>query len=89
MELHELATLLTRVSLTPWHVLPSMLRSEAYFLQAIDFQRVNNMLDPIPTVPGEFLGFRHPHGEIHFLSPDDAVACPGMSPIIRHSTDDT
>ncbi|KAL7283928.1 hypothetical protein ACG7TL_001200 [Trametes sanguinea] len=42
-----------------------------------DFQRVNNMKDPIPIVPGRFLGFQHPHGEVHIVSAGDAVACPG------------
>ncbi|KAI9061593.1 alpha/beta-hydrolase [Trametes sanguinea] len=42
-----------------------------------DFKRVNNMKDPIPIVPGRFLGFQHPHGEIHIVSAGDAVSCPG------------
>ena len=33
--------------------------------------------DIIPIVPGRFLGFQHPHGEVHILSPGDAVSCPG------------
>jgi len=42
-----------------------------------DFTRVNNEKDPIPIVPGRFLGFEHPHGEVHIISPGDAVSCPG------------
>ncbi|EKM49514.1 uncharacterized protein PHACADRAFT_265032 [Phanerochaete carnosa HHB-10118-sp] len=42
-----------------------------------DFERINNELDPIPIVPGRFLGFSHVHGEIHIVSPGDAVSCPG------------
>jgi len=42
-----------------------------------DFERINNESDPIPTVPGRFLGFSHPHGEIHIVKAGDAVACPG------------
>jgi len=53
------------------------------FAQLIDshvpnFSRVNNMLDVIPIVPGRFLGFSHPDGEIHILSTSgNAVACSG------------
>lgn len=35
--------------------------------------------DIIPIVPGKFLGFYHPDGEIHILSTSgNAVACSGM-----------
>jgi len=33
--------------------------------------------DIIPIVPGRLLGFAHPHGEVHILSPGNAVSCPG------------
>ncbi|KAF8893961.1 Alpha/Beta hydrolase protein [Infundibulicybe gibba] len=42
-----------------------------------DFRRVNNELDIVPIVPGRFLGFAHPHGEVHIISPGSAVSCPG------------
>ncbi|KAF8181315.1 Alpha/Beta hydrolase protein [Pholiota molesta] len=42
-----------------------------------NFRRIDNELDLIPIVPGRFLGFQHPHGEIHILSPGNAVSCPG------------
>ncbi|KAJ3534314.1 hypothetical protein NM688_g7156 [Phlebia brevispora] len=42
-----------------------------------DFTRVNNEKDVIPIVPGRFLGFEHVHGEIHLISPGNAVACSG------------
>lgn len=42
-----------------------------------DFTRINNEKDIIPIVPGRFLGFQHVHGEVHIVSPGDAVACPG------------
>ena len=42
-----------------------------------DFTRVNNEEDIIPIVPGRFLGFEHVHGEVHLVSPGDAVACSG------------
>lgn len=34
--------------------------------------------DIIPIVPGRFLGFQHPHGEIHIISSGNAVACSGI-----------
>ena len=40
-----------------------------------DFVRIDNEKDPIPIVPGRFLGFQHPHGEIHIVSPGEAYAC--------------
>ncbi|KAJ6621868.1 Alpha/Beta hydrolase protein [Mycena sp. CBHHK59/15] len=47
--------------------------------QVTDFKRVNNENDLVPTVPGRFLGFVHPQGEIHIVddSTGDIVACPG------------
>jgi hypothetical protein len=34
--------------------------------------------DAISVVPGRFLGFSHPSGEVHIVSPGNAVSCPGM-----------
>ncbi|KAG2155985.1 Alpha/Beta hydrolase protein [Suillus bovinus] len=42
-----------------------------------DFQRVNNKLDIVPIVPDSLLGFSHVHGEVHIVSDDDIVQCPG------------
>ena len=42
-----------------------------------DFTRVNNEHDIVPIVPGRFLGFEHPSGEVHIISPGNAVACSG------------
>jgi hypothetical protein len=38
---------------------------------------VNNQEDPIPIVPGRFLGFHHPSGEIHIQDSGAWDACPG------------
>ncbi|KAF5379874.1 hypothetical protein D9757_007206 [Collybiopsis confluens] len=43
----------------------------------VNFKRINNEDDLIPIVPGRFLGYAHPAGEIHILSPGNAVSCPG------------
>ncbi|KXN85359.1 Mono- and diacylglycerol lipase [Leucoagaricus sp. SymC.cos] len=42
-----------------------------------NFKRINNERDIVPIVPGRFLGFGHPAGEIHIVSPGNAVSCPG------------
>ncbi|KAJ3838781.1 Alpha/Beta hydrolase protein [Lentinula raphanica] len=43
----------------------------------VNFKRIDNKQDLIPIVPGRFLGFEHPAGEIHILGAGDAVSCPG------------
>ncbi|KAI0765188.1 alpha/beta-hydrolase [Fomes fomentarius] len=42
-----------------------------------DFKRVNHERDPVPIVPGRFLGFQHPQGEIHLFNNGEGVACSG------------
>ncbi|KAJ4483309.1 Alpha/Beta hydrolase protein [Lentinula aciculospora] len=42
-----------------------------------NFKRINNEKDLIPIVPGRFLGYAHPAGEIHIISPGNVVACSG------------
>ena len=39
---------------------------------------VNNKEDPVPTVPGMFLKFHHPSGEIHIQDSGTWDACPGQ-----------
>ena len=43
-----------------------------------DLTRIDNKKDPIPTVPGRFLGFVHPGGEIHIQDSGEFVSCSGM-----------
>lgn len=38
---------------------------------------MNNEADVVPIVPGRFLGFGQVHGEVHLVSPGNAVACSG------------
>ena len=40
---------------------------------------INNKKDPIPIVPGRFMGFAHPAGEVHIQdnSGNSWVSCPG------------
>lgn len=42
-----------------------------------DFVRIDNKKDPIPIMPGRFMGFAHPHGEIHIMSGTEAYSCSG------------
>lgn len=39
---------------------------------------INHEEDPIPTVPGMFLGFAHPSGEIHITDSQLWENCPGQ-----------
>ncbi|KAK7685758.1 hypothetical protein QCA50_011104 [Cerrena zonata] len=39
---------------------------------------VHNKKDFVPTLPGRFLGFHHPSGEIHITTDDSWVSCPGQ-----------
>ena len=43
-----------------------------------DFTRVDNRDDLVPIVPGRFLGFEHPSGQVHIISDGNAVACSGQ-----------
>jgi predicted lipase len=38
---------------------------------------INNLKDPIPIVPGMFLGYVHPSGEVHITESGEWAACPG------------
>ncbi|KAI9458353.1 lipase class 3 family protein [Lactarius psammicola] len=40
--------------------------------------RVNNREDPIPIVPGRFLGFHHVSGEVHITDSGTWESCPGQ-----------
>ncbi|KAK7461016.1 hypothetical protein VKT23_008944 [Stygiomarasmius scandens] len=42
-----------------------------------DLTHVNNEKDFIPIVPGRFLGFEHPSGEVHIQENGNWNACPG------------
>ncbi|KAF8184465.1 lipase [Pholiota molesta] len=48
-----------------------------YVDQHVNLDRVNNMEDPVPILPSEFLGFHHPGGEKHIQSNKSWVVCPG------------
>lgn len=39
---------------------------------------INNKKDPVPILPGRFLGFHHPSGEAHIQSDGSWDSCPGQ-----------
>jgi len=43
-----------------------------------DVTHVHNKHDPVPILPGRFLGFVHPNGEIHIGEDDSWTPCPGQ-----------
>ncbi|KAJ3971599.1 lipase class 3 family protein [Lentinula raphanica] len=43
-----------------------------------NLSHINNKEDPIPILPGEFLGYVHPSGEKHIMDSNAWVACPGQ-----------
>ncbi|KAI0343321.1 lipase [Trametopsis cervina] len=50
--------------------------------------RITNARDPVPILPGRFLGFRHPSGELHVDARSGAwVVCPGQENTSSACTD--
>lgn len=43
----------------------------------VQVQQINNMEDLVPILPGRFLGYHHPSGELHILDSGSWVSCPG------------
>jgi len=50
-----------------------------------DVTRIVNQQDPVPILPGRFLGFRHPSGEIHIGEKGEFLSCDGQSSPFRTS----
>ncbi|KAH9951087.1 Alpha/Beta hydrolase protein [Amylocystis lapponica] len=44
----------------------------------VSITHVNNEEDPIPIVPGRFLGYAHPSGEVHIADSGEWASCPGQ-----------
>jgi len=42
------------------------------------FTRITNLKDPVPIVPGRFLGYYHPSNEAHISENGDWESCPGQ-----------
>jgi hypothetical protein len=43
----------------------------------IDFTHINNKEDFVPILPGRFLGYAHPSGEVHIQDNGQWLSCPG------------
>lgn len=50
----------------------------ADYVDALALTHVNHHEDPIPIVPGRFMGFAHPAGEVHIQDTGAWTACPGQ-----------
>ena len=48
--------------------------------QPTSVTHVNNKLDMVPILPGRFLGYHHPSGEIHIQASGQWLSCPGTPP---------
>ena len=46
--------------------------------ESLTLTHVNNREDPVPIVPGRFLAFVHPSGEVHIQDAGGWDACPGQ-----------
>ncbi|KAF8167182.1 lipase class 3 family protein [Crassisporium funariophilum] len=44
----------------------------------INLTHINNKQDFVPILPGRFLGYAHPSGEVHIKDNDQWVSCPGQ-----------
>ncbi|KAF8882767.1 lipase class 3 family protein [Gymnopilus junonius] len=44
----------------------------------LSLTRINNKKDIVPIVPGRFLGYHHPSGEVHIMANNQWVSCPGQ-----------
>nr|BAL02936.1 lipase class 3 family protein [Pholiota nameko] len=44
----------------------------------LDLSHINNKEDIVPIVPGRFLGYAHPSGEVHIMDNNQWVSCPGQ-----------
>ncbi|EDR15374.1 uncharacterized protein LACBIDRAFT_301626 [Laccaria bicolor S238N-H82] len=44
----------------------------------LSLTHINNKKDPVPIVPGRFLGYHHPSGEVHITESGSWVSCPGQ-----------
>ncbi|KAI0759694.1 lipase [Trametes elegans] len=55
-------------------------QSFADFVDAssIAVTHINNMEDLVPILPGRFLGYHHPSGEVHIQDSSSWVSCPGQ-----------
>ncbi|RPD59102.1 lipase [Lentinus tigrinus ALCF2SS1-7] len=46
--------------------------------RAISVTHINNKEDLVPILPGRFLGYHHPSGEVHIVDSGSWLSCPGQ-----------
>ena len=46
--------------------------------EVLSVTHINNKEDIVPIVPGMFLGYHHPSGELHIMDNNQWVSCPGQ-----------
>ncbi|OBZ72589.1 Lipase [Grifola frondosa] len=46
--------------------------------QSASVTHINNKEDPVPILPGLFLGYHHPSGEVHIQDSGEWASCPGQ-----------
>jgi hypothetical protein len=44
----------------------------------LHLEHINNQKDFIPIIPAEFLGYRHPSGQVHIREDESWTTCPGQ-----------
>jgi len=44
----------------------------------LSLTHINNKEDFVPIIPGRFLGYHHPSGEVHIMDNNQWVSCPGQ-----------
>ncbi|KAF7798692.1 hypothetical protein EIP86_009916 [Pleurotus ostreatoroseus] len=49
-----------------------------YVDEHLSLTHINNEEDPIPILPGRFLGYVHPSGEVHIEDSGEWASCPGQ-----------
>ncbi|KIJ93133.1 hypothetical protein K443DRAFT_646862 [Laccaria amethystina LaAM-08-1] len=52
----------------------------------LSLTHINNKKDPVPIIPGRFLGFHHPSGEVHIMESGSWVSCPGQDNTSKECT---
>jgi len=49
-----------------------------YIDDHLSVTHINNKKDPVPTIPGIFMGYHHPSGEVHIMDNNEWVSCLGQ-----------
>jgi len=84
------------VSLSAFHAFPTISQvGNQAFANYVDstigsFTRITNLKDPVPIIPGIFLGYHHPSNEAHISEDGSWKSCAGQdNPSTECSVGDT